>query len=200
MQLPGMAPERGDPPPLGTASSYTPTPEEKAEFDKRLAQAALQEAIVPARKYKGKDVIWAPQDGSQDRFMGSSFFEALYHGTRGPGKTDALLMSFAQHVGRGHGAAWRGIIFRQTYPQLADVQAKSEKWFRQIFGSRAKFNRSKMQWEWATGEVLMLRHMARPSDYWNYHGQIPRKYKNLPVNSVTYYLISPFRFRKTSYT
>ena len=84
--------------------------------------------------------------------------------------TDALIMSFVQHIGKGHGPAWRGILFRQTYPQLADVQAKTEKWFRQIFGRHAKFNRSKMSWEWDTGEVLLLRHIARPADYWNYHG------------------------------
>lgn len=82
--------------------------------------------------------------------------------------TDSLLMSFAQHVGK-YGQAWRGVIFRQTYPQLADVVAKSEKWFRLIFPS-AKFNRSGMRWEWPTGEQLLLRHMARPEDYWNYHG------------------------------
>lgn len=150
--------------------SYNPSADEVAEYNARLHEAVENEAATPVRKYKDKNVIWCPQDGSQDRFMFCPFFEGLYHGTRGPGKTDALLMSFAQHVGRGHGAAWRGIIFRQTYPQLADVQAKSEKWFRLMFGNKAKFNRSKMQWEWDTGEVLLFRHMNRPSDYWNYHG------------------------------
>lgn len=79
--------------------------------------------------------------------------------------TDALLMAFAQHVGKGFGAAWRGIIFRQTYPQLADVQVKSEKWFRRIF-PRAEFNRGKMLWRWPGGEELLFRHMAKPADYW----------------------------------
>ena len=148
---------------------YVPTVDEKAEFDARLVEATAREAAIPIRYVDDKRVIWGPQDGSQDMFMQSRLFEVLYHGTRGPGKTDALLMAFAQHVGKGHGAAWRGIIFRQTYPQLADVQAKSEKWFRLMFPT-AKFNRSKMMWEWPTGEVLMFRHMMRPADYWNYHG------------------------------
>ena len=146
--------------------------DDQVEFDKRLVEARAREATVPVRvdtKHGPVPVIWAPQQGSQTEFMSCPFMEVLYHGTRGPGKTDALLMSFAQYVGRGFGRAWRGIIFRQTYPQLADVVAKSEKWFRQIFPT-AKFNRSRMQWEWATGEVLMFRHMARPEDYWNYHG------------------------------
>lgn len=154
------------------AAPTTPvTLEDQAEFNERLARATVTEAVVQPRQVAGADVAWAPQEGSQARFMDCPLFEVMYHGTRGPGKTDALLMSFAQHVGKGYGAAWRGVIFRQTYPQLADVVAKSEKWFRRIF-PEAKFNRSHshMYWSWPTGEVLLFRHMARPDDYWNYHG------------------------------
>lgn len=158
----------------------TITAQEQDEFDLQLGVARENEERSPVRQVDGKDVIWCPQPGSQTEFMECPFFETLFHGTRGNGKTDSLLMSFVQHVGEkrtladgstmgGHGSAWRGILFRQTYPQLADVQAKSEKWFRQIFPG-AKFNRSGMRWEWPTGEMLLLRHMARPEDYWNYHG------------------------------
>lgn len=83
--------------------------------------------------------------------------------------TDALIMDFAQHVGQGHGAAWSGILFRKTYPQLGDVVAKTHRWFPRIF-PEAKFNWGRMSWIWPTGEVLRFRHMARPEDYWNYHG------------------------------
>lgn len=152
------------------SAPYRPSSEEQEEFDERFVVATAEETKVKPVMVNGQKVIWKPQNGSQQRFMKSPVFESLFHGTRGPGKTDALLMTFAQHVGKGLGSAWRGIIFRQTYPQLADVQAKSEKWFRQMFGKGAKFNRSKMQWEWVTGEVLLLRHMNRQSDYWNYHG------------------------------
>jgi hypothetical protein len=145
------------------------TADDQAAFDAQLDKARAAELPPQARTVDGMPVIWAPQEGSQAEFLDCPLFEVLYHGTRGPGKTDALLMSFAQHVGKGYGAAWRGVIFRQTYPQLADVQAKSEKWFRLIFPD-AKFNRGGMRWEWPTGEVLLFRHMARPEDYWNYHG------------------------------
>lgn len=151
-------------------TEHNPTTEELQEFEERYKQALVEEDRVPVRKVNGRAVAWAPQDGSQNFFLECRLFEVLFHGTRGPGKTDGLLMAFAQHVGKGYGAAWRGIIFRQTYPQLADVQAKSEKWFKLIFGDKCKFNKSKMLWEWDTGEVLMLRHMNSPSDYWNYHG------------------------------
>jgi hypothetical protein len=144
---------------------------DEEEFEAKLKEATEQAASVgmPDRFVDGKLVVWAPQPGSQVEFLSCPLFEALYHGNRGPGKTDALLMSFAQHCEKGHGTAWRGVIFRETYPQLADVVAKSERWFRQIFPS-ASFNRQRMAWEWETGEVLFFRHMRKAVDYWNYHG------------------------------
>jgi hypothetical protein len=78
-------------------------------------------------------------------------------------------MDYAQHVGQGFGANWRGILFRQTYPQLADVVAKSKRWFRQIFPG-ARFNAADYKWVFPDGEELLLRHMKGPDDYWNYHG------------------------------
>ena len=114
-------------------------------------------------------VIWQPQECSQILFLECPHFECLYHGTRGPGKTDALLMDFAQHVGTGFGAAWRGVLFRQTYPQLEEVRAKARRWFSEIFGE-ARWNASQSKWVFPGGEELLLRHMAGPEDYWDYHG------------------------------
>lgn len=116
-----------------------------------------------------QEVTWAAQSGSQEAFLNCPVYEALLEGPRGGGKTDTLLMSFAQHTGRGFGADWRGVLFRQTYPQLADVIAKTKKWFPQVF-PRAKYNESASQWAFPGGEMLLLRHMAVPSDYWAFHG------------------------------
>jgi hypothetical protein len=93
----------------------------------------------------------------------------LYDGTRGPGKTDGLIMDYAQHVGVGYGPAWRGILFRQTYKQLSDITTRTKKWFFQIF-PQAKFNGSDYLWRFPGGEELLLRYMDNPDDYWNYHG------------------------------
>lgn len=115
------------------------------------------------------NIIWAPQPGSQTRFLQCPLFEVLYEGTRGPGKTDALIMDFAMDTGQGLGEGWRGILFRRSYPELADIIAKSKKWFSQ-FRNRPTFNEAKSSWQWPTGEALLLRHMSRPDDYWAYHG------------------------------
>jgi hypothetical protein len=123
------------------------------------------------KKKKPKQQVraWIAQAGSQVLFLSCPVFECLYEGTRGPGKTDALLADFCQHVGKGWGAAWRGVLFRATYRQLGDVVAKSKDWFK-LWHPGAKFNESEYVWTFPDGEQLLLRHMATPKDYDNYHG------------------------------
>jgi hypothetical protein len=114
-------------------------------------------------------IIWAPHAGSQERFLSCPIFEVLIEGTRGGGKTDVLLMAFAQYVGRGYGEGWRGIIFRETFPNLKDVIAKSKRWFKQIFPD-AKYNETSHCWQFKTGDTLYFAFARTPQDYWNYHG------------------------------
>lgn len=115
-----------------------------------------------------QSLLWAPEF-CQLAFLNSPVFETLFTGPRGSGKTDALLMSYAKNVNRGYGASWRGIIFRQTVPQLRDVIAKSMRWFKQAF-PRATFNQQDKFWTFPTGETLYLKHINDLIDYWDYHG------------------------------
>lgn len=112
---------------------------------------------------------WVPHPGSQIAFLTCPVFECLFEGTRGPGKTDALLMSFAQYVNCGFGPAWRGVLFRETYPQLADIATKTKRWFR-LFFPGAKFNEATYTWKFPRGEELLLRSGVKEDDYWDYHG------------------------------
>lgn len=121
------------------------------------------------KQAEGENEIWKAQIGAQDFFMRCPFFEVLLEGTRGGGKTDALIMDFVQHVGVGWGADWRGILFRETYPQLDDVKKKCRKWILQMFPS-ATFNKNDHTWTFPEGEQLLLRHMKTPDDYYAYHG------------------------------
>lgn len=116
-----------------------------------------------------KAILWAPQEGSQVAFMNCPIQEILFEGTRGPGKTDALLMKFYKEVGQGWGLEWRGVIFRRTYPELQDIIEKSLKWFTQLCPG-AKYNRSEHTWTFPDGEKLSFRHFEKAADYWRYHG------------------------------
>lgn len=127
----------------------------------------LRPWVQSKRRFAG----WAPQPGSQQAFLNTAgvVFEVLFSGERGPGKTDALLMDFAQDVGRGWGADWKGVLFRRTYPELKDVIDKSKKWFPLLFPG-AKYNGQDHVWTFPTGEQLLFRNFMKPSDYYAYHG------------------------------
>jgi len=125
------------------------------------------------RAYHKKDLknpaVWAPQPGSQTMFLTCPVFECLFAGTRGNGKTDALLMDFLQHVGQGYGPDWRGVLFRRTFPELKDVINKAYKWFPKIFPT-AQYNKASSTWTFQDGEQLIFGFVEKEADYWKYHG------------------------------
>ncbi len=95
-------------------------------------------------------------------------------------------MDFVQHVGKdqrtraqikagvkkqaGFGAEWIGILFRRTYPELADVIRKSKKLFSKLYGSAAKYHEGEHRWTFPTGETLHFKFISRPEEYDKYHG------------------------------
>ncbi len=115
--------------------------------------------------------VWMPLPGSQHTFLECPIFEALFEGTRGPGKTLTLIMDFAKEVGKGYGKAWRGIMFRQKLGDLDDVVLKIEEWMSRIHPG-FRFRKSKADYSavWPTGEELLLRHMEDERTYGEYHG------------------------------
>ena len=116
--------------------------------------------------------VWMPQPGSQTAYVTCPYWEVLYEGTRGPGKTDALIMDYLQHVGKGYGAAYVGIIFRESFPQLGDIIKRTKRYFPILF-PEARFLGSNgvVKWVFPEGEELLFRSMRVPDDYWNFHGQ-----------------------------
>lgn len=124
-------------------------------------------------------LVWAPLKShrlglpsSQELFMACPCHHVLFHGTRGPGKTDAQLMTFRSQVGRGYGSYWRGVIFDRRYKNLDDIISKAKRWFLS-FGDGCQFLKSlaDLKFVWPTGEELLLRQFESEDDYWNYHGQ-----------------------------
>jgi len=111
-------------------------------------------------------------ESSQELALAAPCHHILYHGARGPGKTDTQLMRFRRNVGIGYGSYWRGVIFDRKYKNLDDLILKSKRWFPR-FDDGAKFleSASSYKWVWPTGEELLFRAFEKPDDYWNYHGQ-----------------------------
>ncbi|QEA09735.1 terminase large subunit [Pseudomonas phage Iggy] len=119
-----------------------------------------------------KKVVWTPLPGSQTLAMSCPAHIMLYHGSRGPGKTDAQLMRFRRRVGQGYGRHWRGVIFDRRYKNLDDLVSKSQRWFPEFKdGARFLSSKSDFRWVWPSGEELLFRTASRDEDYWDYHGQ-----------------------------
>lgn len=114
-------------------------------------------------------VTWSPHPGSQRRFLPCPVWEVLLHGNRGGGKTDVLLMDFAQGVGRGWGSDYNGLLLREATTELGDVIKKSQKWFPRMFPG-AKFNEQRKIWKFPQGESLWMNYARVLSDYDQYHG------------------------------
>lgn len=116
--------------------------------------------------------VWIPHKGSQELAITCPANSVLYHGTRGPGKTDVQIMRFRKRVGLGYGKFWRGVIFDREYKNLDDLVAKTIRWFPE-FNDGAKFLSAKAdyKWVWPNGEELAFRVVKKERDYWAYHGQ-----------------------------
>lgn len=130
----------------------------------------MSQIVLPRAKRIIKPV-WQALPGSQSLFLQSPIREVCFAGTRGPGKTDSMLMAFAQYCGRGYGDYWRGVIFRRNYKHLDDIISKSKRWFnRSAQKPRFLAGTSALKWVWPTGEELLLRAFEDEEDYWSYHG------------------------------
>lgn len=149
--------------------------QKRKSASKKATRKASSPAKKPAKKQAGApaakkpEVIWQPNSLPQALFLSCPYPELLFGGARGPGKTDSLLMSFLQNVGKGFGPDWKGIIFRQTYKQLEEIVAKSRRFFPSIVPG-CVFRSGAMEWIFPQGETLKLRHARRPADMENYQG------------------------------
>src|SRR5574343_2010129 len=136
---------------------------------KACRAAAEDSAENSGTKRRQASIVWRPNSLPQRLFLQCPYWEAFFGGARGPGKTDCLLMDFAQHVGVGFGIDWRGIIFRKTYKQLDEIIDRSKKWFTQIFPG-AEFCMGDYEWSFVDGQSLKFSHLERKDDAQNYQG------------------------------
>lgn len=111
--------------------------------------------------------MWAPQPGPQtDAITASWCPELFYGGAAGGGKSDFLLGDFLQDVPT-YGSAWRGILFRRTYPELEELIARSKEMYLQTGG---RWNDQAKTWRWPNGATLKMRYAERNDDVLRYQG------------------------------
>lgn len=145
----------------------------------------MQASIETQLKLPTRPVVWKPLPGSQEFALDTRCHETLYHGTRGPGKTEIQLARFKRRVGLGYGRFWRGVIFDREYKNLDDLVDKSKKFFEK-FNDGAKFKEASgdLNWSWPSGEELLFRAVKKDTDYSRYHGH---EYSFIGWNELTKY-------------
>ena len=111
--------------------------------------------------------VWKPQPGPQLHAIEARWApELFYGGAAGGGKSDFLLGDWLQDVER-YGAAWQGIIFRRTFPELEELQARSREIYPQ---TGALWSEARRTWTWGNGASLKMRYLERDLDATRYLG------------------------------
>lgn len=136
------------------------------------------------------DVIWTPQP-RQAEFMSRPEYEALYGGAAGGGKSDALLAEALRQIAVPN---YRGIIFRDTVPQLEALMSRSEEMYSKICGGKAKFNENKKVWRFPSGARIFFGYMQRDQDRFNYQG---KPYDFIGFDELTHFSYLQYEYMKS---
>jgi phage terminase large subunit-like protein len=103
----------------------------------------------------------------QLRFLSLPHREALFGGSAGGGKSEAMLMDAAQYVDYPQYAA---ILFRRTYADLALPGALMDRAFEWWSGTAAKWDDRNKTWRFPSGATITFGYMDGPRDKYRYQG------------------------------
>lgn len=110
--------------------------------------------------------VWEPQPGPQSLAVAAQFVtELMFGGARGGGKSDFLLGDFLQDIDLG--AAWKGIIFRRSHPELEELISRAKEIF-SPYGAIYKV--ADRIFLFPSGATLKMRHIDTESDADKYQG------------------------------
>lgn len=113
---------------------------------------------------------WAPQPGPQLAALQATWCDELFFGgARGGGKSDFLLGDFGRDVPT-YQEAWRGVLFRDTYPELEELVARSRVIYPATFPGAEYRERPANEWRFPGGATLKMRHLDKDGDAYDYIG------------------------------
>lgn len=133
--------------------------------------------------------MWFPQAGHQlAAFEADWCPELFYGGERGGGKSD-FQIGYQEDGALRYGSAHRGIMFRKTYPELEELQARAM----QVFPGEGAVYKTQPSadypfsncWYWPSGASVKMRFIESEKDYGRYHGH---QYTRISFDEVTEYL------------
>jgi hypothetical protein len=101
----------------------------------------------------------------QEAFLATTELEALYGGSAGGGKSDALLIAALQYVDE---PGYSAILFRRTYTDLAlpgAIMDRSKQW---LAGTDAAWKDTDKTWRFPSGATLAFGYLQTASDKYRY--------------------------------
>ena len=132
--------------------------------------------------------MWEPQAGPQSSAILADWADELFYGgERGGGKSD-LQLGYQEDGALRYNGKSRGIMFRKTYAELEELQARASEIFPQsgaIFKTQpsADYPFSNC-WYWPNGATVKMRYIESEKDYGRYHGH---QYTHISFDEVTEY-------------
>jgi predicted phage terminase large subunit-like protein len=132
----------------------------------RSGSELLEKAIIAATIYDNAFVSHDPFD-QQIHFLTLDGEEALYGGSAGGGKSEALLMAALQYV---DDPSYSALILRRTYKDLALPGALMDRAHQWLQGTSAKWNNLDKVWTFPSGATLTFGYLQHGNDKYQYQG------------------------------
>ena len=133
-------------------------------------------------------MAWEAQQGIQSSAISADWCDELFYGgERGGGKSDFQL-GYQEDGSLRYKNHWRGIMFRKTYAELEELQARATEVF-SLSGAKYKTQPSadfpfSNCWYWDNGATVKMRFIEHERDYGRYHGH---QYTGISFDEVTEY-------------
>ncbi len=133
-------------------------------------------------------MVWDAQAGNQSSAIAADWCDELFYaGERGGGKSDFQL-GYQEDGALRYGKHSRGVMFRKTYAELEELQARAM----EIFPASGAVYKSQPSaeypfsnsWYWPSGASLKMRFIEHERDYGRYHGH---QYCRISFDEVTEY-------------
>ena len=128
----------------------------------------------------GSPVIFKPNPGPQEEFLGASEQDVLYGGAAGGGKSFALLADPLRYC---HNSNHRGLLLRRTLDELTELIDKSKQLYPKAFPG-ATFRESKSTWVFPSGATMWFTYLDRDKDVTRFQGQA---FNWIGIDEITQY-------------
>jgi len=133
-----------------------------------------------------------PQAGSawkpfrrQEIFLSSPYFEALFGGAKGPGKTDSLIANSMRQIEHPR---YKALLLRRTFPKLQEILDRA---YRIFPGYGAVWQGKASRWVFPSGAAIGFGHCQREEDKYRYQGH---EYQYLGFDQVEEFTLTQYLF------